>query len=300
VDQAKESAAEQKRLGYDFLKVYWGLSVESFDAVMETGRTLNMPVVGHVPDAVGLSHALRSGIRSIEHLTGYEHALELKASTLPDQSIWARLDETQFGSIARETAQAGTWNCPTLVVYQNHVAPGEIAYLRRMLDRPPMKYVSPETVQYWYPENNYLKNSTPAKVASTRDSDRTRKKLVEALHKAGARLLLGTDYPNPFVLPGFSIHDELRNFVDANLSPYEAIRAGTSGAAEFLGASAEWGTVAVGRRADLILVEANPLEDVANASKQIGVMVRGRWYPKEELQVKLDALAEKYAVDGSK
>jgi imidazolonepropionase-like amidohydrolase len=126
------------------------------------------------------------------------------------------------------------------------------------------------------------------------------KKLVEALHKAGARLLLGTDYPNPFVMPGFSIHDESGNFVDANLSPYEAIRAGTSGAAEFLGASAEWGTVAVGRRADLILVDANPLDDVANASEQFGVLVRGRWYPKAKLQTKLDALAEKYAEDRTK
>jgi adenine deaminase len=83
--------------------------------------------------------------------------------------------------------------------------------------------------------------------------------------------------------------------VKAGLSPYQAINAATHDAAEFVGGLEEWGTVAVGRRADLILVEANPLDDVSNASKQVGMMVRGRWYPKAELQAKLDALAEKYA-----
>lgn len=118
---------------------------------------------------------------------------------------------------------------------------------------------------------------------------------VKALHDSGARLIVGTDTPNPFVIPGFSVHEELKHFVDAGLTSYEAIKAATRDAAEFLGAIDEWGTVAVGRRADMSLVDSNPLRDVANASKQVGVMIRGRWYPKAELQAKLDHLAEKYA-----
>ena len=118
---------------------------------------------------------------------------------------------------------------------------------------------------------------------------------VKALHDAGARLIIGTDTGNPFVISGFSVHEELKHFVDAGLTPYEAIKAATHDAAEFVDALDEWGTVSIGRRADLLLVEANPLEDVANASNQVGVMVRGRWHPKAELQAKLDALAEKYA-----
>ena len=113
-------------------------------------------------------------------------------------------------------------------------------------------------VQFWYPENNYLKNSTSKGVASSRSSDPVRKKLVKALHDAGARILLRTDYPNPFVVPGFPIHEELQNLVEAGLRPYEAIRAGTVDAAEFLGARGEFGTVSVGVRADLILLEGNP------------------------------------------
>ena len=124
-----------------------------------------------------------------------------------------------------------------------------------------------------------------------------RKKLVKALHDAGARLLLGTDCGNPFVVPGFSVHLELRNFVDAGLSPFEAIRAGTSGAAEFMNAGAEFGTVAAGSRADLILVEGNPLEDVLNVDKRAGVMVRGKWYSRAELQSELEKLANRFRPD---
>ena len=121
-----------------------------------------------------------------------------------------------------------------------------------------------------------------------------RKKLVKALHDAGAGLLLGTDYGNPFVVPGFSLQLELRNFVDAGLSPFQAIRAGTSGAAEFMNAAAEWGTVAAGRRADLILVKDNPLKDVSTVSRPVGVMVRGKWYSEEELTSGLEILAKRF------
>ena len=158
-----------------------------------------------------------------------------------------------------------------------------------------MRYVSPEIVHSWQPENNYLKNSTPARAASSREKgDIMRKKLVGALRDAGARLLLGTDYGNPFVVPGFSLQLELRNFVDAGLSPFQAIRAGTSDAAEFTNAASEWGTVVVGRRADLILLEGNPLEDVSTISRPAGVMVRGKWFSRAELNSELEKLAGRF------
>jgi len=96
-------------------------------------------------------------------------------------------------------------------------------------------------------------------------------------------------------VPGFSLHAELQNLVDAGLTSCQAIRAGTHDAAEFFAALDEFGTVAVDCRADLILVKENPLDDVAHVAKRIGVMVRGQWYPQAELQARLDALAEKYA-----
>lgn len=292
--QARRTVAEQRAAGYDFLKVYARLSREAFDAILQEGKAQGMSVSGHVPDAVGLAAALRSGIKSIEHLSGYER-LARKEGGPGEEASWARLDESQFVSIAEETAKSGTWNCPTLVLYQHRVASGEAEYLHKLISRPEMRYVSPATVRSWHPENNYLKHSTPARAASSREKgDVMRKKLVRALHDAGARLLLGTDYGNPFVVPGFSIHLELRNLVDAGLSPYEAIRAGTSGAAEFMHAATEFGTVAPGRRADLILLESNPLEDVANTTKRAGVMVRGKWYSEDELRSELEKIATRF------
>lgn len=290
--QARRTVAEQRAAGYDFLKVYGRLSRDAYDAVILEGAAHGMPVSGHVPDAVGLGAALRSGIKSIEHLSGYE-SLARKTGGPGEEASWARLDESQFASIARETAKSGTWNCPTLVLFQYRVAPGESELLSKFLTQPGMPYVSPGIVRSWQPENNFLKNTTPARAASSREKgDVMRKKLVKALHDAGARLLLGTDYGNPYVVPGFSIHRELRNFVDAGLSPFEAIRAGTSGAAEFMNAGNDFGTIAPGRRADLILVEGNPLEDVANVDKRLGVMVRGRWHSQAELTSELEKLAK--------
>jgi imidazolonepropionase-like amidohydrolase len=289
--QARRTVSEQRAAGYDFLKAYARLSREAYDALIHEGRARGMSVAGHVPDAVGLPAALRSGISSIEHLSGYE-MLARKEVGPGEEASWARLDESRFASIARETAASGAWNCPTLVLFQHRVAPGESEYLRQLLARPEMRYVSSRIVRSWYPENNYLKNSTPARAASSREKgDVMRKKLVKALHEAGARLLLGTDYGNPFVVPGFSLQLELRSFVDAGLSPFEAIRAGTSGAAEFMDAANEWGTVATGRRADLILLEGNPLEDVSSIGKPAGVMMRGRWHSRAELMSALEKLA---------
>lgn len=292
--QARRTVSEQHAAGYDFLKVYTRLSREAYDAVIQEGKARGMSVAGHVPDSVGLSAALRSGIKSIEHLSGYE-MLARKEIGPGEEASWARLDESQFVSVARETAKSGTWNCPTLVLFQHRIAPREPEYLRKLLVRPEMRYVSPDIVRSWYPENNYLKNSTPARAASSREKgDVMRKKLVKALHDAGARLLLGTDYGNPFVVPGFSLQLELRNFVDAGLSPFQAIRAGTSGAAEFMNAESEWGTVAAGRRADLILLQGNPLKDVSTISKPVGIMIRGKWYSEAELASELEKLVKRF------
>lgn len=118
--------------------------------------------------------------------------------------------------------------------------------------------------------------------------------LVRLLNDGGARLLLGTDTTNPMVVPGFSVHEELENLVAAGLTPYRALKTGTSDAAEFLGQQREFGTVAVGLSADLVLVAGNPLQDVRNARKRAGVMVRGRWFSEKELQERLDQIATRY------
>jgi imidazolonepropionase-like amidohydrolase len=118
--------------------------------------------------------------------------------------------------------------------------------------------------------------------------------IVHVLRERGALLLLGTDAPKPTVLPGFSLRAELQSFVQAGLTPYQALRAGTSDAAIFLHQEAEFGTVGSGLRADLLLLKANPLERVDNIDKRVGVMVAGRWFSETELQRRLLALRDSY------
>jgi imidazolonepropionase-like amidohydrolase len=113
-------------------------------------------------------------------------------------------------------------------------------------------------------------------------------KLTAAFRQAGARMMAGTDAPIPGVVPGFSLHDELKLLVAAGLTPYEALRTATANVAEFLGQPDEFGTVTVGSRADLLLLDANPLTDVANAARRSGVMLRGRWLPESDLRARLE------------
>ena len=119
--------------------------------------------------------------------------------------------------------------------------------------------------------------------------------LTKRLHDAGVGLLLGSDDMNPFIVPGFSIHNELALFVRAGLTPFEALRAGTSDAALFLHKERDFGTIAVGQRADLLLLSANPLESVSNAAKRVGVMARGRWLTETDLQNRLRAVGDAFS-----
>jgi imidazolonepropionase-like amidohydrolase len=297
-EQARRVVDSQRDAGYDFIKVYGRLTLAAYEALVQAANEVGIPVVGHVPAEVGLDGALKARQRCIEHLDRYEAFLARDDCETVDEKGWGSLvfpwlemDETKLDGIVRATREAGTWNCPTLVVLQKWVLPEEA---NAILKRKEFEYLSPDELAFHRPGGNYLVDVTPEMLEAAAAGDAARKKLTKALYDGGARILLGTDCPNPLIVPGFSIHEELRNFTDAGLTPYQAIKAGTHDAAEFFDALDQWGTVAVGRRADLILLEANPLDDVGNLVKRTGVMVRGKWFPQVELQARLDALAAKY------
>ncbi|MEQ8765515.1 MAG: amidohydrolase family protein [Planctomycetota bacterium] len=297
-EAAKELVPSLSGRGYRALKVYNGLGKETYLALVESARSHEMAVWGHIPDAVGLETALEAKQDSIEHLSGYLMAAQGEdAPARKEPGVQASSDHVDAGrveALVAKTVRAGTWNCPTLIVLDH------IANLDRNIEawesRPEMAFVSPAMRESWDPKRDFRFQS-----ASSERYDRMRanalfyKGLASKLHEAGAPLLLGTDAPNPYVVPGFSIHDELARLVAAGLSPYEALRAGTAGAAKFLGEEEQFGTIAVGRRADLVLLNENPLEDVASFQKRRGIILRGTWYTESALQERLAAIAEKYA-----
>ena len=297
--QAAAAVGEQRRAGYDFVKVYHTLGRESYEAVVAAAKQQGLRVAGHVPRSVGLRGALAAGQASIEHLDGYADEIEADDSPIRNQRSWLRryfavkIDDDKIRGIVAATRQAGVWNVPTLVERQNSALRAEAVQGR--VGRPEMRYLPPSTGGFWSQSNERVTGRmSPEDFDSVAEGERVRKRLVKFLHEGGGRLLLGTDTPNPFILPGFSIYEELQNLVDAGLTPYQALKAGTRDAAEFMGALGEVGTVSVGKRADLILVEGDPLDSIANATRRVGVMARGRWHTAGDLQRQLDALAASY------
>lgn len=293
--EAAGVVAEHKREGYDFVKILPGLSPEVFDALLEAAAAEDIPVVGHVPDSVDLNHALSSGMASMEELEGYAQALMADGAGPfgPATRLvgWAYFDSEKLPGIVRATVEAGTWITPVLfsidrILYE----PGEFD---ERLEGASPQYMHPEHLASWR-----RRVPPPEIVQDARRGFPRRLTLVKALHDAGVPILLGTDCPNPFVPFGFAVHDELHLLVQAGLTPYEALRAATVKPAEFLGQADEFGVIAAGRRADLILVRGDPLEDVTHASERVGVMLRGIWLSEEELQSRMDALAQQLAALG--
>jgi hypothetical protein len=276
--EAQEAVREDKERGYIAIKVYNNLSVSAYGAIVAAAAKEHLPVVGHVPRAVGLTGALEAHQASLEHIGagGFPRAA-LPDGTPQDQlslnEMRARADMNKLPTIAEAVKAAGSWTCPTVVQVQMDAENDTWAKERGL--------VPPDVVA------RYEKGRIPPLGSSAEEFALA---VVRALHSKHAGLLLGTDAYKPNIIPGFSLHEELKYFVKAGLSPYDAIRAGTSDAARFLHRENEFGTVAVGRRADLLLLTANPLESVGNVANRVGLMLRGDWLSEGELQIKLKQL----------
>ena len=286
---AAQQVREQHAAGYDFIKVHPGLTAEEFAALAATANELGMPYAGHVPVAVGVQEALRNHMATIDHLDGYFVALLPPDSHgsggfggFFDVMLAPALDSEKIAALAAATAMAGTWNVPTQVLVEQMVDGTSVTDLR---NRSEMRYVPESTVNDWViaKERQLAERGFDPETAALAID--LRRRLILALHDSGAGLLLGSDAPQIFNVPGFSAHRELDVLVAAGLTPYEALQTGTSAVAKFLGSNT--GVVAVGKEADLILLDANPLEDIRNSRRIHGVMLRGQWLPASELEQRL-------------
>jgi imidazolonepropionase-like amidohydrolase len=273
-----------KNLGYDFIKIYGGLPAPVFAPLMAAARAAGIPVVGHIPHAVSLWEAADAGMQSYEHMTGLLDALQPSPSAKATrEEKLARADESKLAALGEKLREKNLWSCPTEVVKIFYGL--SEAQVRERLARPEMRYVPACDRAVWEPE--------PDDPAHPKKPEGLDGRAIFALHEKGARFLAGTDNMNPLVVPGFSLHEELRLLHEHGLSAREALRAATRDAAEFLHQADEFGSLKVGQRADLLLLDKNPLEDLAHSEHIAGVMVRGRWLPKSDL----DAMLEKIAAD---
>lgn len=234
-EQADAVVAEQQAGGYTSLKVYQDLRLEVYDAIVASAKTRGMTFEGHVPTAVSLEHALEAGQRSIEHLGGFDKALNRDGAR--GGRAWADIDVARIPQLAELAAQHQSWVSPTLSIL-----------------------------------NRISGSGTQAE-----DARANRGRMVLALHRAGVGLLVGTDAGIDVVPPGATLHEELAELVAAGLSPYDALLGATRRAADYLDSPAEFGTVTPGRRADLLILDADPLADIANTRRIAGVLMRGDW-----------------------
>jgi imidazolonepropionase-like amidohydrolase len=291
---AARMVAEQKAAGYDFLKIHPGIRSDVFDTLAATARRVGIRLAGHVPEEVGLQRALSAGYVTIDHLDGYVEAMARTGTGSPESAFFGlnlgeRLDQSKLPSLVRATKDKGVWNVPTQVLMEN-LAPA--VSLEALQQRREMRYVSRDTQSKWAEVKRTLLQETGSTAESVAKTMDIRRKLIRALHQEGAGLLLGSDAPQIYNIPGFATHRELESLVGAGLTPYEALETGTRNVATFFGTLRTTGTIEVGKQADLILLDANPLTDIRNTGKQSGVMVRGRWLPKAEIETRLAAIAK--------
>lgn len=280
---------EQHAADYDFLKIHPGLDAEEFAAIAGVANELGIPFAGHVPAAVGVSNAIASGIATIDHLDGYMAAL-MPRNFDPsggyggffDVLLADQANADRIATLAAETAEAGVWNVPTQSLIEQFINEVSVTELR---NRPDMQYMPVATVNRWVAakEAQQAERGFSPEVAA--EAIRIRRALILALHEAGGRILLGSDAPQVFNVPGFSLHNELEFLVASGLTPFEALQAGTVNVAEFL--DLDTGAVEIGRQADLVLLNASPLEAIGNSRRIHGVMVRGAWYSGGDIERRL-------------
>ncbi|HEX6997911.1 MAG TPA: amidohydrolase family protein [Gammaproteobacteria bacterium] len=295
-NDATRMVHEQARDGYDFVKVHPGPTRAEYDAAVEAARTAGIRLAGHVPEDVGVMRAIEARQATIDHLDGYVQFLVPEERRGPagffGLALVDAVDRSRIPAAVAATVSAGVWVVPTQTLIDN--LPGPSPGVEELLARPEMAYVSPLTREQWAAAKRRLMSAPGYSAEDARQLTQLRRELVKALHDAGAGLLLGSDAPQVFNVPGFSLHHELAAMVEAGLTPYEALRMGTANPAVFFEAEHEFGTIREGLAADLILVADNPLEDVSALSRIEGVMVRGRWLDRESIDRRLDAIAARY------
>jgi len=297
-EQGAQLVREYHQSGYDLVKIHEGLTRDVFDAVAATANEVGIPFGGHVPDEVGLLRALEAGQVSIDHLDNYVEALVPDDAPRGDApgidglgALLDVVDETRIPELVRATRASGAWVVPTMVLWETAFY-GQQSSAELRGERPEVRYMPPEMVEQW--DRAVDERLAASDQATNRRISDLRRSIFSALHEGGVPLLLGTDSPQIFSVPGFAMHREMALWVELGMSPYEVLETGTRRVAEYFDATDDFGSVAVGHRADLLLLNANPIEDIANVSSRGGVMVNGRWMPEAQIQERLAAIATTY------
>lgn len=302
-EEAREAVKKSKQAGYDFIKVTTFIKPEVYEAAVDEAAKQNIRVVGHADSRfVGLQRALKAK-QQIEHLDGYMEAIladnaPMKGSIsdiyIYNPANWESLnyiDEKKIPLIAKATVEANPFVDPTQHFMKNTFGlPRSEDSIRA---QPDFRFY-PKKVQDFYID--YMKKTRLNQVSFEQRAKwvAIKDRIIKAIYDAGGKIMTGSDTPEFLWLYGFSMHRELLALRDAGLSNYAALEAATKNPSLFFGTLDKVGTIEKGRRADLILLDANPLDDIANTQKRSGVMLKGKYYTQTEMNKWLDEIAPKF------
>ena len=304
VEAARQQVREARAAGADFVKIFSEVREPQWRAILGEARALQMPVCGHIPSGVSLLDAATAGQRSNEHLTqvyeactaretqwlaarkGLDDAESAKLLAAQEREVLESFDPLICARIAAALAKTDQVQVPTLVL-PYFEARGSPSTFR---DDPRWRFLRPDEQARWERFLKIREHDVGEEKLAARRWEVSRQ-IVRTMQAAGVRILAGTDAPMPLVYPGYALHKELELLVESGLSPADVLRAATIWPAEFLGVSERSGSIHVGKRADLLLLDANPLSDIRHTQRIRAVVLAGRLLQRADLDALLDAAA---------
>ena len=280
-EAARDSVTKQKKAGYDFLKLHPGLTKENFAAIVKTAKEVGIPFAGHVSWDVGVWRAIDAGYATIDHLDGFVESLVPDIASVSEQDaglfgifLMDKVDPSRIEPLVKGLKEHSIWVVPTQSLAERWMSPDKDA--EALGQEPEMVYMSPDLVKNWVNNKKGLVSNPKYDKASVANYVKLRRRLIYECNKAGVGILLGSDAPQVFDVPGFSAHHELGYMVASGLSPYEALRTGTYNVGAFL-KRPDIGVIKPGATADLILLNGNPLKDINQTRNIEGVLLNNQW-----------------------
>ncbi len=293
--EAQAKVREYHAAGYDFLKIHPGIGLSAMDTLVTTAKELGMEVSGHVPAAVGLRRALSYGYGTIDHLDGYVTGIASEAVNADQGGFFGfafagMASDAKLAELVAMTRDSGTAIVPTQTLFTRWASPipaGDLAA------EPEMQFMPKSVVGRWQARKEELLATDGYSAQKHRQFIELRNRLLRELKQAGVPILLGSDAPQVFNVPGFSIFHEMEAMIAAGFSEPFVLLSGTREPARYFGAKGQFGTITEGAVADLVLVVDNPLEDIRRMRQQRGIMRGGHWLSRQDITERLQKIANR-------
>lgn len=297
-EAGRQMVRDQKAAGYDHLKLHPGLDTLKFLAIADEAKKVGIYYGGHVSLDVGLITSVENGYRSVEHIDGFLEAM-LPDGTVIDPTVSGpfnmnlvgKVDPAKLDGLIQLCLTNKTWIAPTLTLFERYFGYQPAYELRQ---QPEMFYLPGQLVTQWYNTKSKLEADGVLAEAKVKPYLDFRQKLFLDLHKAGVPMIMSSDSPQVFNVPGFSIHREIESMSKAGMSNYEILKTGSVNCAEYYEESGEWGVLKPGAAAEFVMVQKNPLEDLTTMQKPQAIMIGGKFMQRDEFMLELNLIRQKY------